>query len=349
MKIEIYALTHKKFSVPPDKTYVPLQVGASTHEDLGYLKDDTQENISDLNCYYSELTGVYWVWKNVKDVDIVGVCHYRRFLLNEQEKVFTASEIEKLLESYDILTSKSLDLNFSYYYGFGENHDRDDLDITMKVLYELYPKFAELFEKRVHENHTYFGNIMICKKELFDEYCSFIFPIFEKMHGMLNLDQYDDYHKRLYGFISEFLLFVWCEYKGLKVKECKVGIIGEKQETKETKQEIDRLLKQKDVAGAKRYFLKMRELRPDILMEASDISGELHLCLEIISICEFESEKYGRPLAPIDKPFKEMIDWANRLNKAALSGNMIDDASEVAVEIANILMNAKKNNIKRID
>ena len=122
MNTSIYVLTHKKFDVPYDKTYLPLQVGSASHDHLGYLTDDSGDNISALNCYYSELTGVYWVWKNVKDKDIVGVCHYRRFLLNDQDLVLTKNEIEKLLSDYQILTSMSLDLNFSYYYGFGKNH-----------------------------------------------------------------------------------------------------------------------------------------------------------------------------------------------------------------------------------
>ncbi len=329
-------MTHKKFDIPSDSTYVPLQVGASTHYNLGYLTDDNGDNISDLNCYYSELTGVYWVWKNVHDADLVGVCHYRRFLLNEAELVFTKSEIEQLLTSYDILTSKSLELNFSYYYGFGHNHAMDDLDNTMEVIGELYPDFLPLFEKRVHENHTYFGNIMYCKKDLFDEYCSFLFPIFFELHKRINLDSYDDYHKRLYGFISEFILFVWCEYKGLKVKECKVGFIGEKTETRETKLQIDKYLKKHDIKSAKNYFLNVRQKRPDILMEASDITGELHLCLEIISICEFELLKIGEIMAPIDYPFDEMIAWVRRLNRAASKNEPFSEeySSEIAYDIA---------------
>ena len=51
MDIKIYTLTHKKFNVPPDPLYVPLQVGSEEKEDLGYLCDNTGENISALNCY----------------------------------------------------------------------------------------------------------------------------------------------------------------------------------------------------------------------------------------------------------------------------------------------------------
>ena len=108
-------MPHKKFDVPNDPMYVPLQVGAEGKEPLGYVRDNTGENISALNCYYSELTGVYWIWKNDTESDIVGVCHYRRYLLNEKGVMFRKEEIEKLLSEYDCLTSRLLTLDFSYH------------------------------------------------------------------------------------------------------------------------------------------------------------------------------------------------------------------------------------------
>ena len=62
MSIRIYTLTHKNFEIPKDPMYVPLQVGRATKDDLGYLCDNTGDNISEKNCYYSELTGIYWIW-----------------------------------------------------------------------------------------------------------------------------------------------------------------------------------------------------------------------------------------------------------------------------------------------
>lgn len=315
MHIQIFTMTHKPFSVPSDPMYVPLQVGRALHDDLGYIGDDTGDNISALNGYYSELTGVYWVWKNVTDADYVGICHYRRYLLNDAGFVFTKDELQSLLQDYDILTSKRLTLNFSYAYGFGENHSPEDLAVASDVIAALYPDFYPLYARRLQENHTYFGNMMLCSKVLFDEYCAFVFPIFRAMHSRLTLDDYDDYHKRLYGFISEFLLMVWCEYRHLRVKECKVGLIGEKKETKETINRLLNYLHEEDISGAKAYFLSVKEKRPDILMEASDIDGHLHLCLQIISTCEYELAAQNRIQLPLKQSSESLFASFSQLNR----------------------------------
>ena len=97
MKIRIYVMTHKKFEMPQSPLFRPLHVGRACGEDLGYPGDDTGENISDKNCYYSELTGLYWVWKNCHDVDYVGTCHYRRYLLGADERILMEDDYEKIL------------------------------------------------------------------------------------------------------------------------------------------------------------------------------------------------------------------------------------------------------------
>ena len=49
MSIKIFVMTHKQFKAPTDSMYVPLQVGHAISPELGYLADDTGDNISRKN------------------------------------------------------------------------------------------------------------------------------------------------------------------------------------------------------------------------------------------------------------------------------------------------------------
>ena len=74
----IYIAAHKKFNVPQLDNYAVLQVGAQGKENLGYLQDNTGDNISYKNPNFCELTGLYWIWKNCDD-EYKGLVHYRRY------------------------------------------------------------------------------------------------------------------------------------------------------------------------------------------------------------------------------------------------------------------------------
>ena len=142
MSVKIFVMTHKQFEVPDDPMYIPLHVGHKTaKETFGYLGDDTGDNISELNCYYAELSGVYWVWKNDRNTENVGICHYRRYLTSEEGYVFTEAEYEQILSEYDIITTKLLELPGSYRDGFGAHHNINTLDETGRVILELCPEY----------------------------------------------------------------------------------------------------------------------------------------------------------------------------------------------------------------
>ena len=316
MNIRIYAMTHKTFEVPEDPMYQPLHVGREGKADLGYSGDNTGENISHLNCYYSELTGLYWLWKNCKDLDYVGTCHYRRFLLNRQDLMFTKAELENLLQEYDLITTKRVILNNSYHYGFSANHNIQALDTAGEVIRDLYPEYYDTYITLVHQNETYFGNMFVTSKALFDEYCEWLFTIFAEVEKRIDLDTDEDaYHKRVLGFISEFLLLVWVRVRGLKVYECKVGMTGEKAETRELKETLAEYFRKRDIEGAKEYFLKRKAERPDVMMEASDVSGELRICMQIIATAGMEMEAYGHSILDEVCEYRELVEIFTRLNQ----------------------------------
>lgn len=293
MSVTIFTMTHRKFPQPEDSIYMPLHVGRACSVDYGYAGDDTGDSISAKNCYYGELTGVYWVWKNVRTTDYVGICHYRRYFCTEEGRIFNEKDYLSVLGEYDIITSKKLKLNFSYFDGYAGDYNIFDLVTTGEVIRQMYPAYYDAFERLVHGNGTYFGNMMVCSKQLYDEYAAWLFSIFEEVEKRIDPSGYDDYHKRVFGFISEFLLLVWVEVKGLKVYECKVGMTTEKYETKQMKERLAGFFEKGDLSGAKEYFLGVLDKRPDVLMEASDITGELKLSMQVIAVCELERQAYG--------------------------------------------------------
>jgi hypothetical protein len=68
--------------------YLPIQVGASlTDVRKGCLTDHTGDHISHRNRDYCECTGLYWIWKNYTEADYLGLCHYRRYFLNNNGKI----------------------------------------------------------------------------------------------------------------------------------------------------------------------------------------------------------------------------------------------------------------------
>lgn len=77
--IKIGIAYHRQAKFAAFEPFLPIQVGAVYHEDLGIQKDSDGINISKKNPYCSEMSATYWLWKNTT-ADYKGLFHYRRFL-----------------------------------------------------------------------------------------------------------------------------------------------------------------------------------------------------------------------------------------------------------------------------
>ena len=340
-RIRIYAMTHKRFDESNIDLYKPLFVGAAGKDNTyGYLRDDEGDNISSKNCYYSELTGIYYIYKNVTDVDIIGTCHYRRYLVDDNDSLLNKEQIVGFLEEYDCITSKCLNLNYTYYYGFSENHKPYYLDETRKVISRIYPDYLEDYDRLVNDKGTFFGNIMIARRELFCNYCKWLFDILFELEDNIVIEEEDSYHRRIFGFISEFLWYLWVVHNNIKAKELKVGIVGEKIEIKAVREGLREFFRKGDVDGAKAYFLEERKKRPDMMMEASDITGELHICMEAIAVSSLEKEQGIWDSISKIRDYDKIITYFVKLNEVVIAGAKEDMEklrgvySEIAIEVA---------------
>ena len=216
--INIYIVTHKKFDAPILENYLPIQVGIKNEQGKIYeLSDNTDDNISYKNKNYCELTALYWIWKNDKKSDYVGMVHYRRYFYvkrnNSPTNILTYEKALNILENYDCILPKKWNLYFgNVLKNYDEFHNIDDYYKCREIISEMYPDYINSFDKISRQRKFYPFNMFIMKKELFDEYMEWLFNIFNKLESFINLEDYDDYNKRVYGFLSERLFNVWIDY-----------------------------------------------------------------------------------------------------------------------------------------
>ena len=216
--VRVIIAAHKKYRMPKDEMYLPVHVGAAGKESIeGYQRDDVGENISDLNPYFCELTGLYWAWKNLES-DYIGLAHYRRhFSSNPHSKdpwdgVLKKRDIEDDLGRIKIFVpSKRRYWIETLYSHYAHTHHIYQLDETRKIIEEKYPVYVESFDIAVKRRWGYMFNMMIIESGLYNEYCSWLFDILFELKNRLGENGLTPFHSRYYGRISEIIFNVWLD------------------------------------------------------------------------------------------------------------------------------------------
>lgn len=237
MDIKILVAAHKEYWMPEDKVYLPLHVGAERKENLGYIKDNTGDNISDKNPSFCELTGIYWAWKNLS-ADYIGLVHYRRYftqkevhnLKKKKNMILTTSNWEKLFVQYPVVVADKrkyyIESNRSHY---NHAHHHEGLDMTEQIIIEKYPEYKKSFDTVMSRTWAHMFNMFAMRRDLFDSYCQWMFDILFTLEKKLDISTYNQYESRVYGFIGELLLDVWLEYNHVNYVEQNVSFM-EKQD-----------------------------------------------------------------------------------------------------------------------
>lgn len=226
---------HKQFPMPNKDGYMPVLVGATRNykPEISYQRDDDGENISVKNPNYNELTAVYWAWKNLKNVDAIGLVHYRRFFFDSKpyslENVISIKKVNKLLQKYDVILPKKrnyyIETNYSHYI---HAHHKEPLDRTREVIAKEYPNYLPAFDKVMGKRGAHMFNMLIMKRNAFESYCSFMFDVLGKLENSINISEYSVQEARVFGYISELLMDVWLYTNLFTHVEISWGQIGGK-------------------------------------------------------------------------------------------------------------------------
>ncbi|WP_171125486.1 MULTISPECIES: DUF4422 domain-containing protein [unclassified Ruegeria] len=230
---------HKNSPAIRSQCFTPIHVGAAlSSERLEFaVRDDTGDSISERNPNWCELTGLYWMWKNV-DAEHYGLMHYRRLLNFNQRASGRTKVFEEISEreifkfgwddttvrhacsSADILTAPiypvhpveapdSIMTNYEFYEW---EHYAKDLDVVEKIVAELSPHIRPFFIKMLNSKTAFFGNVTVMKKALFHEYCEWLFQVLFEAEKRIDISGYDAYQKRIWGFLAERMTVAFVDY-----------------------------------------------------------------------------------------------------------------------------------------
>lgn len=244
MSIKIYVAAHKKddrlLLLKDNPIYIPIHCGKAIYKGeinnndtyLPQLGDDTGDNISHKNLNYCELTALYWIWKNDNSGpdDIVGLNHYRRYFREpgpiEGPQILLGPEtIEKQLLELDFITSGSNtdpcplrdENDSSVYDSYIKVHHKVDMDNTLEGIKLLFPDLYDTIYRELTESGAMCPcNLFITRKKYLDDYCSFLFPVFEYAESKVDLtsQEYNGYQGRFLGFLAERLMRAWLVSRG---------------------------------------------------------------------------------------------------------------------------------------
>ena len=242
--IDILISCHKKFKTLNNLHVKPIQVGCALKDFRfdGMKHDDCGQNMSDKNLRYCELTAQYWAWKNTVS-DYYGFFHYRRYLSLSAKKIWafpfcnptvesvsdesikrlglTEENISSFVDGLDlVLPKRNYCFHNHFQYKVSKGHYIRDLDFCLEVIKKDYPEIYPFAKKYMRSPLAYLCNTFIMKKELFNQYCEFLFDVLDKHEKEFDCKDYDTYAYRVSGFLAERLFGIYATYliKGKKIK-----------------------------------------------------------------------------------------------------------------------------------
>lgn len=186
-----------------DSWICPLQLGGrSSEKEISCLYDDVGESIADKNSIFAEMTGAYWIWKNISGTAYKGLCHYRRhFIISENEiRVLKESGIDVVLTMPRYVP-----------YGIGsmflaETPVKEKVfEVMFQAVRECIPEDEELLEAYLKACFYYPNNMVIAKNDIYQAYCEWIFQILFRMLEIETQNGYGHGNDRHIAYAAELL------------------------------------------------------------------------------------------------------------------------------------------------
>lgn len=178
------------------------------------------DNIDFLNPWYCELTGLYYMWKHC-DADVIGLEHYRRAFVNDKDEPLSEKEISDLLKTNDVICKKFVfkeNNRPSIFEWWTRGRNYNKLEHYVNLIDDQKLK-QFMFDRIRNQEYYYNCNMFICRKEIMDKYCEFLFGNMSKLPK-----EFFIHNPRLCGYLAEYTFGFWLQYQGYKIVPIKVKL-----------------------------------------------------------------------------------------------------------------------------
>ena len=88
-------------------------------------------------------------------------------------------------------------------------HHQKDLELMKQIVRRIYPESIPAMDKYLSGTISYFGNIFIMNRQIFQNYCSWLFTILKEFDALSNSSGYTRQEQRVDGYLGERLLGIY--------------------------------------------------------------------------------------------------------------------------------------------
>ncbi len=338
---------------PYTKYDITIQSGcALTKERIAELADDTGDNISEKNPSFSELTALYWVWKNVRE-EYIGWSHYRRRLeLSEQEiEYYIQQGVDAILAEPVIFQSEGEVQNIRELYI--SYHTADAWETMMEVIRRRDSECYVHIEALSQGTEMFPACMGIYKYEHFERYCAWVFPILEEVYSIIG-EKWDRYQNRYIAFLAERLhSFYFMHYepdmqivtvpiREYKSKSKSISDRKEKLTSEALIEQTMELLHDRQAHVAQSYMHNQYEKYPELFTE------DVKQLLDILEVVQYETRFTEQTLLRYTTDYHKLVEHYQRLLEIA--GRMLEDENnEQDMEYAVAYMREHQTSMKALE
>lgn len=174
--VDIFICTHKDFNnILKNKAYKII----NSNDINGDIADNGLKG-----SFYSEIMSYFHIKDNIELKKYVGVCSYRKYFGFMDD----IPNMDEVFKQCDAIACDPITFKGTVRWQYALCHNVEDLDIVEDIIRKKFPMYLDAFESVMNSSMMFPCNMVIMKKEDFEEYVDFIRNVLDEYIKYVGID-----------------------------------------------------------------------------------------------------------------------------------------------------------------